>query len=72
MKKKVNECEGMNTLMNTNGIGNPFIENGVGSGDLWGSKTKNKKKKYKIHKKVSKSLQIKKNLLYLQCRTKSN
>ena len=54
IKKKVNECERMNTLMNTNGIGNPVIVDNVGSGDLWGCKTKNKKKKYKIHKKVSK------------------
>lgn len=46
----------MNTLMNTNGIGNPIVGsvNGcVGSGDLWTSNNKkNKKKRYIISKKV--------------------
>lgn len=49
IKKKVNECEGMNTLMNTNGIGNPVIVDNIGSGDLW---IKKRRKRYIISKKV--------------------
>lgn len=47
----------MNTLMNTNGIGNPIVGsvNGcAGSGDLWTSNIKNKKKRYKIKRKDKK------------------
>lgn len=47
----------MNTLMNTNGIGNPIVgdvNGSVGSGDLWTPDTKNKKKRYKIKRKVAK------------------
>lgn len=51
IKKRVNECDGMNTLTNTMGIGNPVIVDNVGSGDLW---TLIKKKKKKIRKKVAK------------------
>jgi hypothetical protein len=43
--------------MNTNGIGNPIVgdvNGSVGSGDLWTSDTKNKKKRYKIKRKVAK------------------
>lgn len=57
IRRKINECEGMNTLMNTNGIGNPVVGNindEVGSGDLWQPINKNKKKIYKIKKKVAK------------------
>ena len=57
IRRKINECEGMNTLMNTNGIGNPIVgdvNGSVGSGDLWTPDTKNKKKRYKIKRKVAK------------------
>jgi len=52
IKKRVNECDGINTLSNTMGIGNPIIgdTNGnFGSGDLW---IKKRKKRYIINKKV--------------------
>lgn len=51
IKKRVNECDGVNTLSNTMGMGNPTIIDNVGSGDLW---TPVKKKKKKIRKKVAK------------------
>lgn len=51
IKKRVNECDGVNTLSNTMGIGNPVIADNVGSGDLW---TPIKKKNKKIRKKVAK------------------
>lgn len=57
IRRKVNECEGMNTPTNTVGIGNPVIgdlNGNVGSGDLWQPINKNKKKIYKIKKKVAK------------------
>ena len=53
----MNECDGMNTPMNTIGIGNPVIgtPNGnMGSGDLWGDIITKKKKSYKIRKKSRK------------------
>ena len=52
IKKIVNECDGINTLSNTMGIGNPIIgdTNGnFGSGDLW---IKKRRKRYIINKKV--------------------
>lgn len=51
LRKKINECDGMNTPMNTMGVGNAIIGdvNGqVGSGDLWSGK---KYKKIKIRRK---------------------
>ena len=57
IRRKINECDGMNTPMNTIGIGNPVIgtPNGnMGSGDLWGDIITKKKKSYKIRKKSRK------------------
>lgn len=57
IRRKINECDGMNTPMNTMGMGNPVIgsSNGVvGSGDLWSIVNTKKKKSYKIRKKVKK------------------
>lgn len=47
----------MNTPINTVGVGNPVVGNingEVGSGDLWQPINKNKKKIYKMKKKVAK------------------
>lgn len=57
IRRKINECDGMNTTMNTMGIGNPIIgspEGTIGSGDLWTSVDTKKKKSYKIRKKSRK------------------
>ena len=50
----MNECDGMNTPMNTMGVGNPIVGdiNGtIGSGDLWNDNISKRKKSYKLRKK---------------------